>query len=213
MNKHSLTAALIASVFAASSVHALDLPAPSSSDPRIRVVTYKSDDVILVKVQRGVVTRILLEPGEQILIPVVGLSSNCDEANDEWHFLLIELLEFEKILIHGWLQLRDQPIPLAGMRPVVTVVEHPLVVERLVGVATQQCVADDQYFQTILELILYWAIEEFVKRVLDQLLGARIMLKLFHGFLIEVLDQISGEEDLGAGTADADIKHSCNLIS
>lgn len=84
MNKHSLTAVLIASVFAASSVHALDVPAPSSSDPRIRVVTYKSDDVILVKVQRGVVTRILLEPGEQILIPVVGLSSNCEEANDEW---------------------------------------------------------------------------------------------------------------------------------
>lgn len=84
MNKHSLTAVLMASVFAASSVHALDVPAPSSSDPRIRVVTYKSDDVILVKVQRGVVTRILLEPGEQILIPVVGLSSNCEEVNDEW---------------------------------------------------------------------------------------------------------------------------------
>lgn len=82
--KNQLIAGLIASIFATSSAHALDVPAPSPNDTRIRVVTYKPDDVILVKVQRGVVTRIMLEPGEKILIPVVGLSSNCSSADDEW---------------------------------------------------------------------------------------------------------------------------------
>lgn len=38
----------------------------------------------MVRVQRGTVTRIVLEQDEKIEIPVVGLSSDCKSENDEW---------------------------------------------------------------------------------------------------------------------------------
>jgi type IV secretion system protein VirB9 len=64
--------------------YAVDIPVPSREDSRIRTVLYKPQEVILVRVQRGVVTRIMLENDEKIRISVVGLSARCDNDNDEW---------------------------------------------------------------------------------------------------------------------------------
>jgi type IV secretion system protein VirB9 len=63
---------------------AVDVPVASRADSRIRTVLYKPQEVILVRVQRGVVTRIMLENDEKIRISVVGLSARCDNENDEW---------------------------------------------------------------------------------------------------------------------------------
>ena len=55
-----------------------------STDPRIHVVPYKDNAVTVVRVQRGVVTRIMLEEDEKIEVSVVGLSSDCSREIDEW---------------------------------------------------------------------------------------------------------------------------------
>jgi type IV secretion system protein VirB9 len=76
--------AVLCGLAAFGSVHAANVPDASPNDARIRVVTYKPNDVTIVRVQRGVVTRIMLEPDEKIEIPVVGLSSDCSRESDEW---------------------------------------------------------------------------------------------------------------------------------
>ena len=63
---------------------AATVPDPSPDDARIRVVKFKPNDVTVVRVQRGVATRIMLERDEKIEIPVVGLSSDCAREADEW---------------------------------------------------------------------------------------------------------------------------------
>ena len=80
-DKLFMTAAVLA---AAASGHAADVPTTITNDPRIRVVTYKPNEVNVVRVQRGVVTRIILEADEKIEVPVVGLSSDCTRDADEW---------------------------------------------------------------------------------------------------------------------------------
>lgn len=60
------------------------VPESSPNDPRIRVIPYKANEVTVIRVQRGTVTRIMLERDEQIEIPVVGLSSDCKSEFDEW---------------------------------------------------------------------------------------------------------------------------------
>lgn len=65
-------------------VPAADIPAPSENDVRIRMVDFKPHEVTVIRVQRGVVTRIMLGADEQIVTPVVGLSSRCDNDADEW---------------------------------------------------------------------------------------------------------------------------------
>lgn len=63
---------------------AIDLPGAGPNDTRIRTVIFKPNEVTLVRVQRGVVTRIILEADEKIVIPVVGLSADCAKDTDEW---------------------------------------------------------------------------------------------------------------------------------
>ena len=77
-----LAASLMLAAFSLS--HSAGLPEPGPNDARIRVIPYKADDVTVVRVQRGTVTRIMLEQDEKIEIPVVGLSSDCKSENDEW---------------------------------------------------------------------------------------------------------------------------------
>jgi len=60
------------------------VPEASPNDARIRVIPYKANDVTVIRVQRGTVTRIMLERDEKIEIPVVGLSSDCKSEIDEW---------------------------------------------------------------------------------------------------------------------------------
>lgn len=73
-----------ACVAACSIAHGSDIPQASTNDPRIRVLAYKANDVTVIRVQRGTVTRIMLERDEKIEIPVVGLSSDCKSEADEW---------------------------------------------------------------------------------------------------------------------------------
>jgi type IV secretion system protein VirB9 len=77
----SLVLATLGLTFA---VQAADVPSPGPNDSRIRVVNYKVNEVTAVAVQRGVVTRIMLEEDEKIAVAVVGLSSDCSSAADEW---------------------------------------------------------------------------------------------------------------------------------
>lgn len=77
----------LAAVFLWSSIGgalAATVPDASPNDARIRVVNFKPNDVTVVRVQRGVATRIMLERDERIEIPVVGLSSDCARETDEW---------------------------------------------------------------------------------------------------------------------------------
>lgn len=76
-----MTAFVLAAV---TNAHAADVPTTITNDPRIRFVTYKPNEVTAVRVQRGVVTRIILEADEKIEVPVVGLSSECTRDADEW---------------------------------------------------------------------------------------------------------------------------------
>ncbi len=61
-----------------------DLPKPGPHDSRVRLITYKPNDVALVVVQRGTATRIVLAPDEKIEVPVTGFSSRCENDLDEW---------------------------------------------------------------------------------------------------------------------------------
>lgn len=60
------------------------VPDASPNDSRIRVIPYKANDVTVIRVQRGTVTRIMLEHDEKNEISVVGLSSDCKSEIDEW---------------------------------------------------------------------------------------------------------------------------------
>lgn len=71
-------------LLAAGSAQAAGIPEASPNDPHIRVIPYRDNDVTVIRVQRGVVTRIMLESDEKIEIPVVGLSSDCTRDADEW---------------------------------------------------------------------------------------------------------------------------------
>lgn len=83
--KRVLKALAASALLAASGVtHAAGVPEASPNDPRIRVIPYKANDVTVIRVQRGAVTRIMLERDERIEIPVVGLSSDCKSETDEW---------------------------------------------------------------------------------------------------------------------------------
>lgn len=64
--------------------HAADVVNAGPNDARIRIVTYMPNDVTVVRVQQGVVTRIMLEPTEKIEIASVGMSSDCKRDVDEW---------------------------------------------------------------------------------------------------------------------------------
>jgi type IV secretion system protein VirB9 len=62
------------------------LPAPSRDDPYIRYVRYDRDDVTVIHVQRGTVTRIVLAPEEKIIKDgsATGFPSDCSKPELEW---------------------------------------------------------------------------------------------------------------------------------
>ena len=84
MIKFACTVPLLAAALFCGSSFAADLPGAGPNDARIRTIVFKPNDVTLIRVQRGVVTRIMLEADEKIVIPVVGLSSDCAKDADEW---------------------------------------------------------------------------------------------------------------------------------
>lgn len=64
---------------------AMSLPQLATvADPRIRTVDYSADGVIRVPVSLGVVTRIILQPGEKIVAAATGVPAKCDETPSPW---------------------------------------------------------------------------------------------------------------------------------
>lgn len=68
----------------AASVHAQEVPIGSPGDPRVRYVTYRADRSVVIKVRRGVVTRLILDRGESISFVAMGFQSRCSFEADEW---------------------------------------------------------------------------------------------------------------------------------
>ena len=54
--------------------HGAGVPEASPNDPRIRVIPYKANDVTVIRVQRGTVTRIMLERDEKIEITISSVT-------------------------------------------------------------------------------------------------------------------------------------------
>jgi type IV secretion system protein VirB9 len=64
--------------------YAAELPKAGERDPHVRYVTYKKDEVVVIRVQRGVATRIMLDPEEAITLSAVGFESDCRKERNEW---------------------------------------------------------------------------------------------------------------------------------
>ena len=64
--------------------NAAELPAPGALDQRVRYVTYKQDDVTIIHVSRGVITRIVLGEDEKIIIAATGFQGDCAKPEAEW---------------------------------------------------------------------------------------------------------------------------------
>jgi type IV secretion system protein VirB9 len=71
-------------LLAASLATAAELPRRSVHDVRVRYVTYKPDDVVVINVRRGVVTRLILEADEKITTSGTGFAAQCDKEELEW---------------------------------------------------------------------------------------------------------------------------------
>lgn len=63
---------------------AADLPQPSGFDARVRYVDYRKDDVTVVNVRRGAVTRIVLADDEKIVAAATGFGADCSKEVAEW---------------------------------------------------------------------------------------------------------------------------------
>jgi type IV secretion system protein VirB9 len=59
-------------------------PVRSTSDVRVGFVDYKADDVIVIAVSMGVITRIILGSDEQIIRADAGFTSDCESTTPEW---------------------------------------------------------------------------------------------------------------------------------
>lgn len=66
------------------SASAAELPAPGERDQRVRYVTYRQDDVTIIHVSRGVITRIVLGEDEKIIIAATGFQGECAKPEAEW---------------------------------------------------------------------------------------------------------------------------------
>ena len=64
--------------------HAAEVPEPGASDSRVRFVNYKPDQVTMVTVQRGSVTRLVLGDDERIAVAATGFSADCSKPELEW---------------------------------------------------------------------------------------------------------------------------------
>jgi type IV secretion system protein VirB9 len=63
---------------------AAELPQPSGFDARVRYVDYRKDDVTVVQVRRGAVTRIVLGDDEKIVAAATGFAADCAKEAAEW---------------------------------------------------------------------------------------------------------------------------------
>jgi type IV secretion system protein VirB9 len=77
-------AAILSLVLLALVARADLVPVKGQSDLRVRYADYKPDDVVVVAVALGVMTRVVLNPDETIVKAEPGFPSNCERAGDEW---------------------------------------------------------------------------------------------------------------------------------
>lgn len=63
---------------------AADIPVPGDRDARVRYVAYVKDQVTVISVRRGSVTRVMLEDGEKIGVAATGFAADCTKAELEW---------------------------------------------------------------------------------------------------------------------------------
>ena len=68
----------------AAATPASPVPYSTATDTRIRTIPYSRDGVITVPVSRGVVTRVVLEPGERIVAAATGVPSKCETEPSSW---------------------------------------------------------------------------------------------------------------------------------
>jgi type IV secretion system protein VirB9 len=61
-----------------------DIPQPSGFDARVRYVDYRKDDVTVVNVRRGAVTRLVLGEDEKIVVAATGFTADCSKDSAEW---------------------------------------------------------------------------------------------------------------------------------
>ena len=64
--------------------HGAEMPTPGASDPRVRFVTYRADEVTVVTVARGAVTRLVLGDDERIAAAATGYAADCQKPELEW---------------------------------------------------------------------------------------------------------------------------------
>lgn len=76
--------ALLLSAFASSGAIGAEVPEPGDRDARVRFVTYKKDEVTVITVRRGAVTRIVLGDDEKIAVAASGFTADCQKAELEW---------------------------------------------------------------------------------------------------------------------------------
>jgi type IV secretion system protein VirB9 len=83
MTKTRASLALMAVTWATAAFCA-DIPQPSGFDARVRYVDYRKDDVTVVYVRRGSVTRIVLADDERIAAAATGFLADCSKDSAEW---------------------------------------------------------------------------------------------------------------------------------
>lgn len=74
----------VAGLWCVSLAHGAALPQPGERDARVRYITYSKDDVTVVNVRRGAVTRIVLGENEKITVAASGFSADCGKDDLEW---------------------------------------------------------------------------------------------------------------------------------
>lgn len=78
-------ALIVALVCAAiGTARAAEVPTSGERDARMRYVKYVRDQVTVVTVRRGSVTRIMLEGGEKIAVAATGFAADCAKNELEW---------------------------------------------------------------------------------------------------------------------------------
>lgn len=86
MKHPAIKSLVLAAVMAGQPCDAATLPTPARDDTRISYVRYSKDDVTVIEVQRGTVTRIVLGADEAIVKDgaATGFQSDCSKSDLEW---------------------------------------------------------------------------------------------------------------------------------
>jgi type IV secretion system protein VirB9 len=86
MTRSGMKYALIVAALCVQPSHAATLPTPAVGDARISYVQYNKDDVTVIEVQRGTVTRIVLATDERIEkdASAAGFPADCAKSDLEW---------------------------------------------------------------------------------------------------------------------------------